>query len=139
MYPSRIQSEFPAPSYRGNQKSALEDIRAAFEGGTDVVLVRAPTGSGKSLLARAIAGCARTAGEAAPEQVCDAYYTTPQVSQLDDVAGDSLLEDLCVIRGKNNYDCILPGETDTPVDQAPCVREREFDCKSSRPCYLRDI
>jgi len=45
------------------------------------VLVRAPTGSGKSLLARAIAGCARTAGEADPEAVIDAYYTTPQVSQ----------------------------------------------------------
>ena len=139
MYPSRIHDGFPAPSYRGNQKSALDDIRAAFEGGKDVVLVRAPTGSGKSLLARAIAGTARTAGEAAPEQVVDAYYTTPQVSQLDDVAEDSLLEDLCVIRGKNNYDCILPGETDTPVNQAPCVREREFDCQVKHRCpYFSD-
>ncbi|MDS0220401.1 ATP-dependent DNA helicase [Haloarcula sp. S1AR25-5A] len=139
MYPARITDEFPAPSYRGNQKQALADIRAAFESGKDVVLVRAPTGSGKSLLARAIAGCARTAGEAAPEQVIDAYYTTPQVSQLDDVAEDALLEDLCVIRGKNNYDCILPGETDTPVNQAPCVRERKFDCQVKHRCpYFSD-
>ncbi len=139
MYPARIPDEFPAPSHRGNQKQALADIRAAFEGGKDVVLVRAPTGSGKSLLARSIAGAARTAGEAAPEQVVDAYYTTPQVSQLDDVAEDALLEDLCVIRGKNNYDCILPGETDTPVDQAPCVREREFDCQVKHRCpYFSD-
>ncbi|WP_424001390.1 helicase C-terminal domain-containing protein [Haloarcula salina] len=139
MYPARIHDEFPAPSYRGNQKQALSDIRAAFERGNDVVLVRAPTGSGKSLLARAIAGCARTAGEAAPEQVVDAYYTTPQVSQLDDVAEDALLEDLCVIRGKNNYDCILPGETDTPVNQAPCVRERQFDCQVKHRCpYFSD-
>ncbi|EMA21028.1 ATP-dependent DNA helicase [Haloarcula argentinensis] len=139
MYPARITDEFPAPSYRGNQKQALADIRAAFERGKDVVLVRAPTGSGKSLLARAIAGCARTAGEAAAEQVIDAYYTTPQVSQLDDVAEDALLEDLCVIRGKNNYDCILPGETDTPVNQAPCVRERKFDCQVKHRCpYFSD-
>jgi len=139
VYPGRIHDEFPAPSYRGNQEHALSDIRTAFESGKDVVLVRAPTGSGKSLLARAIAGCARTAGEAAAEQVCDAYYTTPQVSQLDDVAADSLLEDLCVIRGKNNYDCILPGETDTPVNQAPCVREREFDCQVKHRCpYFSD-
>ena len=139
MYPSRIHDEFPAPSYRGNQEQALTDIRAAFESGKDVVLVRAPTGSGKSLLARAIAGCARTAGEADAEQVIDAYYTTPQVSQLDDVAEDALLEDLCVIRGKNNYDCILPGETDTPVNQAPCVREREFDCQVKHRCpYFSD-
>ncbi|GGN99685.1 MULTISPECIES: ATP-dependent DNA helicase [Haloarcula] len=139
MYPARIHDEFPAPSYRGNQKQALSDIRTAFESGKDVVLVRAPTGSGKSLLARAIAGCARTAGEASAEQVVDAYYTTPQVSQLDDVAEDDLLEDLCVIRGKNNYDCILPGETDTPVNQAPCVREREFDCQVKHRCpYFSD-
>ncbi|WP_276273304.1 helicase C-terminal domain-containing protein [Haloarcula litorea] len=139
MYPARIHDEFPAPEYRGNQRQALSDVREAFEAGNDVVLVRAPTGSGKSLLARAIAGCARTAGEAAAEQVFDAYYTTPQVSQLDDVAEDDLLSDLSVIRGKNNYDCILPGETDTPVNQAPCVREREFDCQVKHRCpYFSD-
>ena len=51
MYPARIPDEFPAPSHRGNQRQALVDIRAAFESGKTVVLVRAPTGSGKSLLA----------------------------------------------------------------------------------------
>jgi len=139
VYPGRITDEFPAPSYRGAQEQALADIRAAFEAGNDVVLVRAPTGSGKSLLARAIAGCARTAGAAEAGEVIDAYYTTPQVSQLDDVAGDDLLTDLKVIRGKNNYDCILPGETDTPVDQAPCARERMFDCQVEHRCpYFSD-
>jgi len=137
--PARIFEEFPAPEYRGNQQQALGDIRDAFAAGNDVVLVRAPTGSGKSLLARAIAGCARTAGEAGPEEVIDAYYTTPQVSQLDDVAEDPLLSDLEVIRGKNNYDCILPGETDTPVNQAPCARERQFDCQVKHRCpYFSD-
>ena len=139
MDPSRIEAEFPAPSYRGAQAAALERIRAAFEAGNDVVLVRAPTGSGKSLLARAIAGCARRPGEAAPHQPVGAYYTTPQVSQLDDVAADSLLEDLSVIRGKSNYQCILPGESDTPVDEAPCARERGFDCPVEHRCpYFSD-
>jgi len=136
---SRIFEEFPAPEYRGTQEQALADIRDAFAAGNDVVLVRAPTGSGKSLLARAVAGCSATPGEAAPTDPVGAYYTTPQVSQLDDVAGDPLLDDLNVIRGKNNYDCILPGETDTPVDQAPCVREREFDCQVKHRCpYFSD-
>ncbi len=139
MDPSRIFEEFPAPSYRGAQKQALADIRDAIAEGNDVVLVRAPTGSGKSLLARAVAGCAATPGEAAPEEPIGAYYTTPQVSQLDDVAGDSLLEDLNIIRGKNNYSCILPGETSTPVNRAPCVREREFDCQVKHRCpYFSD-
>jgi len=137
--PARIHDAFPAPSYRGAQEQALDDIRAAFEAGKDVVLVRAPTGSGKSLLARAIAGCARRAGEAEAHETIGAYYTTPQVSQLDDVASDALLEDLNIIRGKNNYSCILPGETDTPVNQAPCARERMFDCQVKHRCpYFSD-
>ncbi|MFT4903931.1 MAG: Rad3-related DNA helicase [Natronomonas sp.] len=150
---SRIVDEFPAPSFRGAQKQALSDIRDAFEDGNDVVLVRAPTGSGKSLLARAIAGCARQPGstddssggsghpddEVAGVRPIGAYYTTPQVSQLDDVAGDELLEDLSVIRGKSNYSCILPGETSTPVNQAPCARERGFNCPVKHRCpYFSD-
>ena len=127
MNAERIFDEFPAPSYRGNQRDALADVRDAFEDGNDVVLVRAPTGSGKSLLARAIAGCARRPDEAAPSDAIGAYYTTPQVSQLDDVAADDLLDDLKIIRGKRNYTCILPGEEHTPVDRAPCARERGYD------------
>ena len=139
MDPSRIEAEFPAPAYRGAQETALGRVHEAFEAGNDVVLVRAPTGSGKSLLARAIAGCARRPGEAEPHQPVGAYYTTPQVSQLDDVASDDLLEDLSIIRGKGNYDCILPGETNTPVDRAPCARERRFDCPVKHKCpYFSD-
>ncbi|WP_435359932.1 helicase C-terminal domain-containing protein [Haloarchaeobius sp. DFWS5] len=136
---SRIFEEFPAPSYRGNQEQALSDIRDAIDAGNDVVLVRAPTGSGKSLLARAIAGCAARPDEVAPSEASGAYYTTPQVSQLDDVASDSLLDDLNIIRGKSNYKCILPGERDTPVNRAPCVREKGYDCSVQHRCpYFSD-
>ncbi|MFB6161988.1 MAG: ATP-dependent DNA helicase, partial [Halococcoides sp.] len=139
MDPERLTDEFPAPEYRGNQAAALDAIQAAFEDGNDVVLVRAPTGSGKSLLARSIAGCARRPGADDPTDPVGAYYTTPQVSQLDDVDADPLLDDLAIIRGKNNYDCILPGESTTPVDRAPCVREREFECDRKHRCpYYSD-
>ena len=139
MDPDRIFDEFPAPSYRGTQEQALSDVRDAFAAGNDVVLVRAPTGSGKSLLARAIAGCADEVDEVAPKAAAGAYYTTPQVSQLDDVEGDDLLDDLAIIRGKSNYDCILPGETETPVDRAPCMRESGYDCSIQHRCpYFSD-
>ncbi len=139
MQPARIENEFPAPSYRGNQREALRGIRSAFEAGNEVVLVRAPTGSGKSLLARAICGGARTVEEAEPKRATGAYYTTPQVSQLDDAANDPLLDDLQVIRGKGNYTCLLPGEETTPVNRAPCVRERGFDCSVKHRCpYFSD-
>lgn len=135
MHPNRIHSEFPAPGYRGNQKAALDDIRDAFSSGADVVLVQAPTGSGKSLLARAIAGCANTSEETSDADTpVDSFYTTPQVSQLDDVADDDLLEDFKIVRGKNNYRCILPGHTDTPVGEAKCVRESGYDCGSKQNC-----
>ena len=139
MNPARIETEFPAPSYRGNQQTALRRIRAAFADGNDVVLVRAPTGSGKSLLARAIMGCARRVSEAAPSEATGAYYTTPQVSQLDDVAAEPLLDDLQIIRGKRNYTCILRGEETTPVNQAPCARQAGFDCSVKHRCpYFSD-
>ncbi|GGM59079.1 Rad3-related DNA helicase [Halarchaeum rubridurum] len=134
MNPARIHDEFPAPAYRGAQEHALADVRDAFAAGNDVVLVRAPTGSGKSLIARAIMGCARAVDEADPHQATGAYYTTPQVSQLDDVAADDLLDDLKIIRGKNNYTCILPDEEHTPVDRAPCARERGYDCAVKHRC-----
>ncbi|GGL46408.1 helicase C-terminal domain-containing protein [Halocalculus aciditolerans] len=139
MKSARIHEEFPAPSYRGTQERALSDVRDAFEAGNDVVLVRAPTGSGKSLLARAIMGCADRADEVSPSEPTGAYYTTPQVSQLDDVAEDDLLEDLKLIRGKRNYSCILPSEENTPVDRAPCARERGYDCAVKHRCpYFAD-
>ncbi|MEZ3162678.1 ATP-dependent DNA helicase [Halorubrum sp. RMP-47] len=139
MDPTRIPAEFPAPSFRGAQERALADIRDAFAAGNEVVLVRAPTGSGKSLLARAIMGAAATAGEAAPSEATGAYYTTPQVSQIDDVEADDLLDDLAVIRGKSNYDCVLPGEHDTPVNRAPCARQQGFDCSIRHRCpYFSD-
>jgi Rad3-related DNA helicase len=137
--PERIHEEFPAPSFRGNQQSALAEIEDAFAAGNEVVLVRAPTGTGKSLLARAVMGCARTPAEAGPAEPTGAYYTTPQVSQLDDVDADELLADLEIVRGKNNYTCILDGEADTPVDRAPCARRRGFDCQVKHNCpYFSD-
>ncbi|MBB6647486.1 helicase C-terminal domain-containing protein [Halobellus ruber] len=139
MDPDLIPESFPAPQFRGRQKRALADIRDAFAAGNNVVLVRAPTGTGKSLLARAIAGAAATTEEVAPADATGAYYTTPQVSQLDDVATDPLLDDLNVIRGKSNYTCILNGETDTPVDRAPCARRAGFDCSVRHRCpYFSD-
>jgi Rad3-related DNA helicase len=137
--PDRIPAEFPAPDFRGAQEQALADIRDAFAAGNEVVLVRAPTGSGKSLLARAVMGAAATVDETSPSEATGAYYTTPQVSQIDDVEADDLLDDLAVIRGKSNYDCILPGEHDTPVNRAPCVRQQGFDCSVKHRCpYFSD-
>lgn len=114
MQPGRVVEEFPAPEFRGAQRQALADIQAAFDAGNDVVLVRAPTGSGKSLLARAIMGCARRAADADPSDAVGAYYTTPQVSQLDDVAADDLLEEFKLIRGSRTTRASSPARRRRP-------------------------
>ncbi|KPN30487.1 hypothetical protein SY89_01222 [Halolamina pelagica] len=124
MEPARIPESFPAPSYRGNQERALADIRDAFAAGNDVVLVRAPTGSGKSLLARSIMGAARTVAEADPAQPTGAYYTTPQVSQLDDVEADDLLDDFRVIRGRTTTTASSPASTTRRSIRPPACARR---------------
>ena len=85
MNPERIFEAFPAPSYRGAQEQALRDIRDAFAAGNEVVLVRAPTGSGKSLLARAIAGCAREIDDA------EAYDLTLNTDRFSDEQAAELI------------------------------------------------
>jgi Rad3-related DNA helicase len=124
--PAAIDAEFPAPAYRGVQDAAIADITEAYASGAMVVIVRAPTGTGKSLLARAIAGAADPEGKA--------YYTTPQVSQLDDVGSNPLLDDIAIIRGKRNYGCILPGDRGQPVNQARCARDSNFECPEKQRC-----
>lgn len=139
MDPSQIKDEFPAPSYRGSQKSALEDIEEAFAKGNDIVLVRAPTGSGKSLLARAIAGCAARGSKDETSHLSDAFYTTPQVSQIDDIEDEPLLDGFNVVRGKSNYDCIHPDvDAGTPVHRAPCSIDDNFDCEHVHRCPYFD-
>lgn len=134
---SRLIDEFPAPAFRGNQRQALADIQRAYERGNDVVLVQAPTGSGKSLLARAILGCAKRNREGGSET--GGIYTTPQVSQLEDVAEDEFLQDIQVLSGRSNYGCILDGEEGTPVPRARCNRDPDFDCHRKSECpYFED-
>jgi Rad3-related DNA helicase len=126
---------FPSDTFRGNQEQTLGDIQEAFRAGNDVVLVQAPTGSGKSLLARAVAGCANTPRDSKTGPY-GAYYTTPQVSQLEEVRNDPLLDDIAVLSGSSNYSCILnePDEQGTPVPKAKCNREDDFECDLLHRC-----
>lgn len=104
-----------------------------------MVLVRASTGSGKSLPARAIAGLAAIVDGTSPVQTTDAYHMTPQVSQPDDMAENNLPSGPKIIRDRSNYNCIIRGEEDTPVGRAPYVRKRGFDYPVWHRCsYLSD-
>ena len=46
----KVLEAFPAPKFRPYQESTLKAINSAFNSGIKVVLLEAPTGSGKSIL-----------------------------------------------------------------------------------------
>lgn len=112
------------PSYREHQREAVIDtIEQLYIDDKDVVLLSAPTGSGKSLLINAIAGVI--------EEVRNkkSFITTPLNTLIDQVDNDQLLEDTITVKGRNNYSCVHPEDAGTPVDSAICQRDSDFDCQ----------
>lgn len=117
---SDLDQALPAivPAYRPHQEEAIRFALRAFRDGTEVVIFEAPTGFGKSV---ANVSIAQGAGPA--------FYTTPQVTLVDQIAEDQFLEGyISPIYGKDNYQCILPGFEDRTVSLAPC--EKGMPCQA---------
>jgi len=125
---SVLDEAFPAPSYWKYQRKAIQAVYDALDG-HDVVALSAPTGSGKSLMNYTAAGAYGTT-----------VYTTPQNSLVDQLDEDEFIGDkILTIKGRNNYDCIHQEDRGTPVDEAVCQRDDDFDCelKEARCPYYR--
>lgn len=115
-----ISSCFPAPSYRGGQKQAIEDIQEAFDAGYDVVLLDAPTGSGKSVINTAVCRAAK-----------HSYYTAPYNYLLQQIMDDDLINDyFSQIKGRKHYECSKGGDDGS---MCPSVREDGYDHPSYGP------
>jgi ATP-dependent DNA helicase DinG len=87
----RIVAKFPFPALREGQKRALEVIASAYDRGKRFVLIEAPTGSGKSGIAKAITD-AFGGFILTPQKLLTAQY----VREFPDIAE---------LRGRANYDC----------------------------------
>ena len=92
---------FPMPTYRPGQKEAIESILNAFNSGKKVVLVEAPTGSGKSAIAYAVAQYFRYS-----------YWLTIQKILQDQIIGDfgengkyTKTTPVIDLKGRNAYPC----------------------------------
>lgn len=109
----RAPAAFPFARYRAGQREALDAARAAFADGRRVVVVEAPTGSGKSAIAVTLAREARSA-----------YLLTGQKVLQDQYQRD--FDDLALLKGRANYPCeVAP----THAAAAPCLVGRSFpDC-----------
>ena len=83
---------FAADSYREYQRETIEEIEDAFEQGYRYVLLNAPTGSGKSQIARAFAF-----------QSGSAHILTVQKILQDQYQQD--FPDMYVMKGRSAYQC----------------------------------
>jgi Rad3-related DNA helicase len=112
---------FPAPTFRPYQKGAVKSIAEAFESGKRVVLLEAPTGSGKSYIN--VSFC----------RLFKSFYATPQLTLISQIASDPLLmNEFALIKGRQNYSCNIDPET--TVDMGLCVRSAGKVCDRFTDC-----
>lgn len=112
---------FPAPSFRKFQKETIIKIAEAFNSGIKCILLDAPTGSGKSYVNMTFCKLRKS------------FYTTPQLSLIDQILADPLLRGTIVeIKGRQNYICVYdPAAT---CDVGVCYRTKDFSCSKSEVC-----
>jgi len=121
-----ILSLWPMPAYRPKQREVLLKIHELFESGKRLILLEAPTGFGKSAVNTALC-----------RYYTPSIYTTPQISLINQIAGDPYLGKYFVeIKGMDNYRCAKDNYL-TPVRLGLCRRERNVipdRCNWLREC-----
>jgi Rad3-related DNA helicase len=124
-----VEQSFPAEDFRQYQKKAIaETVKAFTSEDYDLVLLNAPTGSGKSLIIyTSLVSLQRLRGDSS-------FITTPLNSLVDQIDEDEFLSEVISLKGRNNYDCIHPDDSGTPVDEAICQRDGDFECEMKDRC-----
>lgn len=87
---------FPYENYRPGQKEAIEFALDAFKSGKDFVLLEAPTGSGKSVIAYTVARHFKRSF----------YLTSTKILQTQLMNDFGNTGHLAVLKGRNAYPCI---------------------------------
>ena len=111
---------FPFASYRSGQREALDAARGAFEDGKRFVVVEAPTGSGKSAIAVALAREAGASYILTAQKVLQAQYTRD-------------FPELSLMKGRSNYPCLV---APTHAAAAPCIAGRRFPACDACPYFM---
>lgn len=121
--------------FRKYQQKVINSIVDAFlNKDYKNVVVEAPTGFGKSLVNYMVALILFE------HEGFDAWYTTPQVSLLDQLEKDKLIDALggiAIIKGKDKYICPFHrgiNKEPVPVNLAPCNTQKGFVCRKYDQC-----
>jgi len=105
--------------FRPYQKEVIDAAVKGFNK-FDNVIIDAPTGFGKSIVAYLIA-----------KQFKSCWYTTPQTVLLDQLENDNLISGgITIIKGRDKYVCPI---SKTPCNTAPCINPK-FLCYYQYKC-----
>lgn len=96
---------------RPEQEQIVKRALQAFDDGKDIVILQAPTGTGKSIIGRSIATAFQSS-----------YLLTPTKSLQDQYYEDFDGPDFKMLKGKSNYECTF--QKNTSVEDADCQHER---------------
>lgn len=107
------------PNWRPFQYQTVEQV---FKSKSRFIVISAPTGAGKSLIALGIAQMAAMEGLSTNILTKD----TRLQDQYKEYNFKSWQPEVGI--GRRNYPCILEGFTNRTADIAPCVTERGFQC-----------
>jgi Rad3-related DNA helicase len=121
--PGELGLRVPQNSWRPNQRDVIEEIINADE---QAILLEAPTGFGKSLVAAALARIVR-----------GRTIILTQTNQLQ----DQYLRDFPFMRksvGKDHFACILPDAAGMPVSEAPCQSGWKCHLKAECPYFVQN-
>lgn len=102
---------FRPAEYRPGQQEAIEQIDAAFAEGYERVLLEAPTGSGKSQIARAFAFQARRTHVLTIQKILQNQYQRDH-------------SDMCIVQGRGAYRC-RDADDGSSCATGPCRRRRQ--------------
>jgi Rad3-related DNA helicase len=103
---------------RKYQKEVVQKVIGAYEDGYTNVLIDAPTGFGKSIVNYVIAKWFTM-------NMGSVFYTTPQVSLLNQIESDPIL-DIAVIKGRSNYVCLA--DKSKSCATGPCMTKKNYVC-----------
>lgn len=99
--PVGVMSYFPLEAPRKSQEIVILEIDRVFKGGTKIVVLEAPVGSGKSAIAMTLA--LQAVGQAPIKG--SAHVITPRKS-LQDQYFEDFSEEVVLMKGRNSYPCI---------------------------------